>query len=219
LIDRLNPLSDKPLRAGNESIPERYRSGGRMKVRYLLPLINYVYNSSGAEAFQTTIEELGFEKSFFVNIDHELNPMFLNDLLNTIDVYGQNGDAVLGKISELAGQPECHASLAETYQRAATKSDLLGSFADNQKYYQPFYAHRFSSDKSGIRISIEHEPKLRGALLELPYKTLLFMREYALLSLREIAQFPGRPRERGVRCTINRSEDMLNPGVIEITPA
>jgi transcriptional regulator with XRE-family HTH domain len=220
LIDRLKPLSGMPAKTRlSKSVPGEYQEENCIKVRYLLPMINYVHQTLGAEAFENAISRLGFEKAFFINIDHELNLRFLSAFIDSLGLSGTSGPAVLPQISELVRKPESHASLSDVYLRSLSKAELLTSFSENQKYYQSFYDLRLSCNENVVRVTIKHDEKLKKALLDLPYKTLLFISEYALLSLNNITGFADHGSGPVTRNTIVKSDDLLNPGVFEMALA
>lgn len=215
MIDRCEPISGNREILGNA--PKNYQARGSIKIRFLIPMLAHLQTKDEGESLADVINSLGFDKSYFVQLDNELNLKFLSDFLETTKLTSSSPSRSLADISKFMTEPANHGgSLMGTYSPRFSRVELLRNFAENQKFYQAIYNVKLSSGANVTRLSLQATDAAKPFLLEMPYKHLMFLSEYMLQFISKTSLITTAKEERKLKEVIVKTEDPLNPGSFDL---
>lgn len=125
-----------------------------VKVRTLLPLAYYIIDTWGQETFEEILKELGVERSFFTNLDNQVNLMFINDFAQTLKKRYSVNLGTMKEISNYIKLAKSHGSLAQEYLNAGSHIELLQKYIKNTSMYQSFLDFELNEIGDGKKIEL-----------------------------------------------------------------
>jgi len=124
---------------GGYTLPKPYRDNKCIKVRWILPFLNYIQNELGEKVYHSILTELKMKPTFFVNLDNQVNVPFINDLTTVLGDHQKITIKTKSGIMKYALMGSSHGALATTYRNANNQMDLIERFLSNSSKYQKLF--------------------------------------------------------------------------------
>ena len=124
------------VKEGGHNLPKRYRDLRCIKIRQILPIINFVREELGDQTYLKVIKEMGMRPTFFINLDNQVNFAFLNDLLEFIGHFQKVNKIASKSILKYAAEGSSHGVLSIFYNNSSNQIDLMERYFKNSTKYQ-----------------------------------------------------------------------------------
>lgn len=158
-------VSDTELRSGNVEngfkIPNKYSQLKCLKVRGILPLMTFVREKWGVDAFEKVCKVMKVDKDFFTCLDNQLNLKFLDDVVKYIvNNFGFDPN-MMDEVFENMKLPELHGRLFEDYQGLKSKIEIVKLYLNFLTKYQVLFFNEVNqSELSELDIKCKVNPIL-----------------------------------------------------------
>jgi len=175
---------------GGHILPKKYRDLRCLKVRQILPLINFLRNEFGDEAYLETIKSMGMRPTFFVNIDNQVNVAFLNDFLAQIGNFQKINRTTSKSILRYTSANDSHGILSNLYRNAQDQMDLMARYLKNTaKYQRAFNIEVKKTSDNEITFKAEIPEPLRPMILSLGIENENFLWNFYETYLKKFSLF------------------------------
>lgn len=167
-IDKLSfPSVRSDKYEGGFNLPERYRLDRGIKIRDILPLLLYCKDLTGKKSFDKITAKLNLPKSFFINLDHQINLNFTLDLLDIVFESSFHDEAQISNFLNFTSLPFAHGSLDNVYQQAENQLDLVAKFISNSDKYQCYFKYTINDMQSTcMSVSIQSSDIFKGFMYD-----------------------------------------------------
>ncbi len=151
-------------------IPLKYSTNKCIKVRKLLPLVQFICDKWGKEKFEALVGKLRVNKNFFINLDNQLNVAFMHDFLELVEEEISLNDENIAEIANYLSCMKSHGRLARSYQNSHEHITLLKKYIKNSAKYQAIFNYKIeSSSTNSLTVTIKKNPQIQTT-----HKTLKF---------------------------------------------
>lgn len=125
---------------GGYTLPKPYRDLKCLKVRSILPFLNYIRNDLGEKVYHSILSDLKMKPTFFVNLDNQVNFNFVRDFISAIGDHQKISSKIKAAIMKSASNPDSHGVLSTTYRNADDQMDLMIRYLNNVAKYQKVFS-------------------------------------------------------------------------------
>ena len=173
-------------------LPQRYSDYKCLKVRALLPVLQYIGDKKGGVFLSRTLHELDMEENFFMSLDNQIGLRFLEDLLCIVFPEEDLDYPVLEVICAYSASVRSHGTLSLAYKDAGSGIELIRQFVRHSSRYQALFSCELAAD-SDRKLEIKIVPKVDIGCLSDQYlvKTLVFLEEFRIEQFRKIPALVG----------------------------
>ena len=146
---------------GGYPLPKPYVELRCVKVRWMLPILNFIKFELGEKIYLKMLDEMQMRPGFFVNIDNQVNVKFVDDFMEILSGYHKMDAKTQGKVMKYAGKSISHGVLAVSYLNANDQIDLVDRFLKNfNKYQRIFEIEVNKTEKNQIKFSAQVNKEL-----------------------------------------------------------
>ena len=188
-------------------LPLKYSDVKCIKVRMLAPIMQFIQDKWGVKAYEKMCKYLHVNRSFFVNMDNQVNLRFVEDLLRYLSTNFQFEDSQIKEMAKLASEQKYHGSLAKQYLSASDQLTMLKRYINNAaKYQHVFLIKPETQEKTTLSFTLRPNPQIRPMLTQ---KLQTFIEQMLDESLRQVATLPFKGGQiRASEVQIQRKEEM-----------
>lgn len=131
---------------GKKKIPSKYSERPGIKVRSILPLINYAIQKKGMAEVKQLLKSMKVDFDFFTCMDHALNNKFYIDFLSNLKAEGLVDEATPALVASYAEQEDVHGKLNELFEIKTDPIQRIKAFVKNHKKYDQIYNFEITNE-------------------------------------------------------------------------
>ncbi len=136
-------------------LPLRYANNKCIKVRELIPLLEYASRSFGPTQIQRVIEGFQVEPLFFRILDNQINLIFLDDFVEAIFQNQETDELAFAEVGKYYAFESTHGHLSCQYRACKTEKDLILTYLKEIRKYDQIFDYAFEQKENQIYFSIK----------------------------------------------------------------
>lgn len=175
---------------GGYALPRAYRDLKCVKVRWLLPFLNYAKRELGEKVYLSILSDLKMKPTFFINLDNQVNVNFFGDFISALGNHQKINTKTKPEILKYSPSEDSHGVLANFYRNSSNQMDLMTRFLNNiSKYQRLFFVEFEKSNIDQIKFSINVEDPLKKVIKDLGKDTEDFLYSFFEVYLQKFSLF------------------------------
>ncbi len=179
-------------------LPLRYSQRKCIKVRELLPLLNFTANRYGEKILTKIMEDLHVSPLFFHILDNQINVFFLADFLEKLQSMAGVLNTDYANVADYFANEKLHGSLAQLYRHCTTEKELVQTYLSELDKYERVFKYDLEAlhENNALLVHINYNSaELEDDLFEAGAETQVFLDEYREAKIMRLSQFPVNKKE------------------------
>jgi len=182
-----------------------------LKVRYLRPILLYIKDTLGETNFEDFCDYLNINRSFFANLDNQVNLLFLEDILKYLEVIGLkvNQDLIKEVVKNLQ-ESKGHGRIFSNYKKAVGQHNLIKKYVASTSKYQDIFNYKIepTSNLKELNLMGILNPRLKGMLNE---KVISFLEMYTEESFKAVSLLDFKNKNSQTQeATVTKEKSLLS---------
>ncbi len=192
---------------GGYTLPKPYRDLKCLKVRSILPFLNYAQKDLGEKVYQSILSGMKMKPTFFMNLDNQINLSFVRDFISALEDHQKNTNKIKSGVMKYASNGDSHGVLATTYRNADDQMDLMLRYLNNVSKYQKVFSVKIEkTTPEQIKFWAITDDPLKGVVEGMgreldDYLWSFYLQYLQKFSLFKYKQQPEKPKELLVSTT------------------